>query len=263
MLKAAELLARLPHQTVKCRLRRGAAKRYRIAMYPRYAFLASLAALMLAPLPSRAEPAQAGSSPFATEAIDRSVFKEGEVRRFEGRFKSWRVVCDEVVRLKQRFCSLSTVGADAAGRPVAALIVSTSDEGRPAALIHLPHGVALSQGLEVAAGLPARSAEHQEKVPGKEKQAAKPKEKPGAALKLTFPSCDAQGCMTLWNLTPAQIGALQAGAPLRIRFAMAPARNFWLTPQAAQAPSPVNIVVDGAGFGDAIRASSSYGSPQN
>jgi invasion protein IalB len=231
-------------------------------MYWRYALLASFAALMFAP-PSRAQPAQAGPSPFATEAIDRSVFREGEVRRFEGHFKSWRVVCDEVARLKQRFCSLSTMGADAAGRPVAALIVSTSDEGRPAALIHLPHGVALRQGLEVVAGPPAWSAEHQEKAPGKEKRAAKPKEKPGEALKLTFPSCDAQGCMTLWNLTPAQISALQAGSTLQIRFSMVPARNFWLTPQAGRAPSPVSVVVDGAGFGDAVRASSSYGSPQN
>jgi invasion protein IalB len=218
---------------------------------------------MLAPLASRAQPAQPGSSPFASEAIDRSVFREGEVRRFEGHFKSWRVVCDEVPRLKQRFCSLSTMGADAAGRPVAALIVSTSDEGRPAALIHLPHGVALRQGLEVVAGPPALSAELQEKAPGKEKRAAKPREKPGAALKLTFPSCDAQGCMTLWNLTPAQIDALQAGTMLRMRFSMVPARNFWVTPQASRAPFPVNIVVDGAGFGDAIKASSSNAPPQN
>ena len=85
--------------------------------------------------------------------------------------------------------------------PVAGLIVSTSDEGRPAALIHLPHGVALSQGVEVVAGPPAGSAALREKAPGGGKSAGKPRQN-AAALKLAFPSCDAQGCMTLWNLTP-------------------------------------------------------------
>jgi invasion protein IalB len=226
-------------------------------MLRRYVFLFCLAVLLSAPVPSHAQRGQAGPSAFATEAIDRSVFKEGEVRRLEGHFRSWRVVCDEVIRLKQRFCSLSAMGADAAGRPVAGLIVSTSDEGRPAALIHLQHGVALNRGLEVLAGPPAGDASLKEKVPDKEQRAAKPKEKAGAALKLAFPSCDAQGCMTLWNLTPAQIGALQAGNTLRIRFSMVPARNFWLTPSAGRQASPVGIVAGGAGFGDAIRASTS------
>ena len=167
-------------------------------MVRRLILLSCLAALTPVPAPLRAQPAQAGPSAFATEAIDRGVFKEGEVRRLEGRFRSWRIVCDEVVRLKQRFCSLSTIGADAAGLPVAGLIVSTSDEGRPAALIHLPHGVALSQGVEVVAGPPAGSAALREKAPGGGKSAGKPR-RSEAALKLAFPSCDAQGCMTLWN----------------------------------------------------------------
>ncbi len=231
-------------------------------MVRRLILLSCLAALTPVPAPLRAQPAQAGPSAFATEAIDRGVFKEGEVRRLEGRFRSWRIVCDEVVRLKQRFCSLSTIGADAAGRPVAGLIVSTSDEGRPAALIHLPHGVALSQGVEVVAGPPAGSAALREKAPGGGKSAGKPR-RSEAALKLAFPSCDAQGCMTLWNLTPAQIGALQAGGTLRIRYSMLPARSFWLTPRAARPPSPMGIVVDGAGFADAIRASASNGPTQN
>ena len=158
-------------------------------MVRRLILLSCLAALTPVPAPLRAQPAQAGPSAFATEAIDRGVFKEGEVRRLEGHFRSWRIVCDEVVRLKQRFCSLSTIGADAAGRPVAGLIVSTSDEGRPAALIHLPHGVALSQGVEVVAGPPAGSAALREKAPGGGKSRQAPAERGGVEARLPLMRC--------------------------------------------------------------------------
>ena len=177
--------------------RRAGASCHGDAMHRLYFLPLVLLLALRGPPPASAQ--QAPASPFTSEAIDRGVFKEGEVRRLEGHFLSWRVVCDEVPRIKQRFCSLFTAGADAAGRPVTGLTVSTSDEGRPAAMIRLPHGVSIKRGLEVLTGPPAGNAPPPAKQPLKEK---------AAVLKLAFPSCDAQGCITLWNLTPKQIAAL-------------------------------------------------------
>ena len=202
--------------------------------------------------PPPASAQRAPASPFTSEAIDRGVFKEGEVRRLEGHFLSWRVVCDEVPRIKQRFCSLFTAGADAAGRPVTGLTVSTSDEGRPAAMIRLPHGVSIKRGLEVLTGPPAGNAPPPAKQPLKEK---------AAVLKLAFPSCDAQGCITLWNLTPKQIAALSSGGTLRIKFTTLRSRYLWMTPPTGWQVAQEEAVIDGAGFGDAIKATTSN-SPQ-
>ena len=208
------------------------------------------------PPQARAQGAPAGQA-FTSEAIDRGVFKEGEVRRFEGHFLSWRVVCDEVPRIKQRFCSLFTAGADAAGRPVTVLTVSTSDEGRPAAMIRLPHGVSIKRGLEVLTGPPAGNAP----PPARRARLKQPLKEKAAVLKLGFPSCDAQGCITLWNLTPKQIAALSSGGTLRIKFTTLRSRYLWMTPPTGWQVAQEEAVIDGAGFGDAIKATAGN-SPQ-
>lgn len=181
-------------------------------------------------------------SQYAAPAINRDVFKEGAVRRMEGRFENWRVVCDEVTAERRRFCSLFGSGKTADGSMVGDIVVTTTREGRPAAMLHLPYGVALRAGLTVAA------------TPGSSATGSR-RDKNNRPVKLVFVLCDTQGCMTLWPLTAAQLNALMTGGSLTVRF-----KSMTVTRMAG--PTPVlggaaerEMAISGLGFSDAVKAS--------
>lgn len=191
-------------------------------------------------------PALAGSpqldSQYAGPAINRDVFKEGAVRRTEASFSNWRVVCDEVTAERRRFCSLFGSGQSADGKTMGAIVVTTTREGRPAAMLHLPYGVALRSGLTITA------------TPGAAAANAR-RDKNNRPTKLIFVLCDTQGCMTLWPLTAAQLNALMTGGTLTVRFqSMTLARIAGPTPVLAGAAER-EMAISGLGFSEAVKAS--------
>lgn len=193
-----------------------------------------------------ASPAAAGSpqldSQYADPAINRDVFKEGAVRRSEASFGNWRMVCDEVTAERRRFCSLFGSGQSADGKAMGAIVVTTTREGRPAAMLHLPYGVALRSGLTITA------------KPGAAAAGAR-RDKNNRPTKLVFVLCDAQGCMTLWPLTAPQLMALTSGGALIVQFrTMMVANLAGPTPMLA-GTADRQIAISGVGFSEAVNAS--------
>ena len=149
----------------------------------------------------------AQARPLATPAVDRELFRDGEVQRLDQTFAGWQMVCDDIRRLHQRFCSMRARAFDGRGNPVADFVISTSDSGAPAALVTLAHGVVLSEPVLMALA-----------VPGK---APQPVAKLGPAV------CLPDGCKMVWTLGPATINALRAGVDVAVNFKSARTPAFF------------------------------------
>ncbi len=182
------------------------------------------------------------NQPFASEALDKDLYKQGEIRRFNQKFQNWDVVCDEIIRQKRRFCSLSTYGIDESGLQRVHLTVSTSDEGKPAALLKLPFGIALDKNVEI-------------KI---EPQATQKFQK-SEAIKLIVPYCNEQGCLTIFGLKPSYIEALNNGSLFSIRFWMLEPVNYIKRPLGPKSYIPVELSFSGNGFKEAIQGSMALG----
>ncbi len=187
-----------------------------------------LAATVLASTAARADDA------LASAPIDYSIYRPGEVKRVEQQFAAWQLTCDEIKRLSHKFCSLRGVARASDGTIVAALTVSTDDRGRPAAIVRLPFGTALSDGLVLRrADFSARRR---------------------PMVMVLQPSlCDRQGCEVVWPLVPEDIRTLTSNEPVAIAFHMA-------TPPPALSPLqaafvPVQGTIQTAGFAAALQAS--------
>ena len=197
----------------------------------------ALATLLAATLASRVHAAEGA---LASPAVDRSLYREGEVQRTSRDFGAWTVVCDEVVRLKQRFCSLKTSLRDASRKAVAELFISTGDNGRPAAMLRVAHGAHIGSGVQLTLNRPAPT-----------------RGKPAAALtrKLDFATCDQAACLVVWSLRGDDISALNVGAVVRARLMGVQAVNPFVAPIAT--PARMRIIdasVDGAGFAQAVNS---------
>ena len=175
------------------------------------------------------------SDPFQTPAIDRDLFREGEVRHLRGVYKEWLSVCDEVPRLKQRFCSLYGKGRSLEGRILLGIVVTTSDDGRPAAMLKMPLGIRLSSDVEVSIGNSGSL------------KTTKGLAKADTLTRLRIVRFDLNYCMTLWQLTPLQIAALSGHGALRISFKVPQARFKWttLSPPAEDKIVEASILSDG------------------
>jgi invasion protein IalB len=148
--------------------------------------------------------------PLSSAAVDLTIYRDGEVKRFSSVHGKWIVVCDEVMRLKQRFCSLRTTILDHEGKRVAAMTVSTGQDGRPAALVEMVAQHVRGGTLEIA--IPAAIQAVPSATQGAN-SATQPKQKiapPVAAstMRLRPIGCDADRCSLIWTLQPEQIRAL-------------------------------------------------------
>jgi len=181
----------------------------------------------------------AGEEYLATPAVDRSIYRDGQVRRTGATVGAWSVVCDEVVRLRQRFCSLATLGRDAAGAARVGLTVSTDDDGKPAALLRLPLGVVLHDGVEVSVspGAPAP------------KRRAQPVDPP---MRLNVVTCNSDACLTAWSLTATQLAALNGAGALKFRYRTAASGRFGM--DLTKNEAPVEAAVNCLGFAEAVQA---------
>lgn len=179
-------------------------------------------------------------APLTSVAIDPTLYRDGAITRFSGAFGAWTYVCDEVTKLKQRFCSLRSVIKSAMGIPVANLTVSTGQDGRPAGLLVMAAQQVTRFGVEVLATAPLVSS-----------AATDAKSKPRPAMRVYPASCAADICQLVWSLPPVQIDALNTGGGLILRY-VPPS-------QGASEPAPAGRVVDipiaADGFAAAVQAS--------
>lgn len=187
---------------------------------------------------------RAADGALASPAIDRTLFRDGEVKRSTGEFGAWTAVCDEIVRLKQRFCSLKASFYDASHQPIAEVLVSTGDNGRPAAMFRVALGAHIGSGVRVWL----------EPITAGGRAAAKPQPQPNSR-QLDYVVCDRTLCAAVWSLGPADIKALNAGATLRARITRLRAFSPMSAPIAApQYLQAVEGVVAGEGFSQAVNA---------
>jgi invasion protein IalB len=177
----------------------------------------------------------------ASAPIDVSIFRDGEIKRSVEDYGGWTLSCDEVVRLRHRYCSLSAPLRVLGGAPVGTVVVSTGDDGRPAALLRLPNGLALASGVVVTFVSPDGGAGRHNPVNG--------------PLTHAFVSCDAAGCSVLWTLAAREVVALNQGAALQIRFQRVTALPPFSFRVAAAPSAAIDAKADGAGFAAAVAAS--------
>lgn len=210
-------------------------------MWPRFLMLLIP---LLAHDAAREAKAQAG---LASPMVNTAIYREGQVRRSSAHFADWTLVCDEIIALKQRFCSLR---AKPSSNPYVAALsidVSTGDNGRPAALLHLPLAVSVAFGVEVAvdsrsnAGLWRKS-----RTPIKVE-----------AARVAIDTCDEQECLAAWSLPASSIQALNASAGLHFTFCATQTDPLEFAVDLRRQSCRVKTLgfVSGLGFRDAIEAS--------
>jgi invasion protein IalB len=183
----------------------------------------------------------------SSQAVDPSIYRDGEVKRFSSKHGQWVVVCDEITRLKQRFCSLRSAIVGADGGRVGELTVSTGQDGRPAALLKMftsdIRGGELT--ITIAKALPSRPATVSTTPQVKTK---KVKSETAATTRLRPAACDAGTCTLIWTLKPEQIRALNDGIGLELS----------VTPGASLLPNQhvaTRLVVSAEGFKEAVEQS--------
>lgn len=212
---------------------------------PRIALARSSAvvAALLGPAAAvRADPAAVPS--FASPMVDPSLFRDGAVRRSTGRFGFWTVTCDEVAGLNQRFCSLKAAAARNPYGQTVAVDVSTDDDGRPAALLHLPLAVSVPFGVRVATA-PRVAA------PGRGRRIAP------TGRTVAIARCDARECLAVLSLAPSDLTALDGGAGLTLTTCATRPGGLEFATDLARSGCAVRLAspLSGAGFRAAVQAS--------
>lgn len=198
--------------------------------------LLALSAVIYTACATWAEPVRAQQRPvaaFSSAPVDLSLYRPEAVRRWAKQSAGWRIACDEIIPLQRRFCSLSTAAHPSHGALLASLTISTGQDGRPAALLVLPHGVFLPDGVSLKA----------------EGAKATPR-------RLRMTACDANACQLVYEPARTEIGVLRSGGALRFSF------EIWSAPSAADAASlsdskrrrQVTVMISGAGFQQALAA---------
>lgn len=226
--------------------------------------LAHVTCVIVAALPANAEgrPVTQG---FSTAAVDRELFRDGEVRRRNERFAAWSLDCDEIPRLGQRYCSLRSMARDATGLAIAEFTLSTDENGKPAALIGLPFGIDLASPVAIEAAHSMVLGQPSAGLAASARTIAKSGKRTGAAkgavataiLRFTVrPAvCDRSGCQIVLALKPADIAALRAGTGLKIRFTASGRDGRGFTVRSDAPSRPIEGVIVSEGFGEALEAS--------
>jgi invasion protein IalB len=196
---------------------------------------------------SRGE-AQAPTAPLTSAPIDPSIYRDGEVRRFTSVHGNWRVVCDEVTRLRQRFCSLRSAVAGADGAVTAELTVSTGQDGRPAGLLKI--AATLVHGGSVEITTPGASANPEPSSKGK----AKPAPTPPAKTALKPVGCDERICTFIWTLRADQITALNDGRGLNLLAVAGPGLDSLASFKPVK-PRTIALNIAAEGFKEAVAVS--------
>ena len=158
--------------------------------------------------------AQTRNDALTSAAIDPTIYRDGEVRRFSSVHGNWRIVCDEVTRLHQRFCSMRSLIAQTDGSVVAELTISTGQDGRPAALLKITDALVRDGTLDVVVppdAAPPSTAKTAAAIRKSTPQKGRTPP-PRSVTRLTAVTCDRRLCTLIWTLRPEQIAA---AAPIR------------------------------------------------
>ena len=177
-------------------------------------------------------------------AIDATLYRDGAITRFSGQHDAWRYVCDEVKQLKQRFCSLRTDVRDISGALLAEMTVSTGEDGRPAALLRMASNQLTDDGVDIVSGPPPAMG-----APGQ--QPGQPKAAKKTVYRVYPAACESGVCQLIWTLQPGQIAALNSGAGLLMRYAVAPS-GVAPAISAPKSPPTIEANIRGAGFVTAL-----------
>lgn len=109
--------------------------------------------------------------PFASPAIDPSLFKEGVIESYRATFEDWEINCQQVVRLLSRVCNMSSDVVDEEDHAKGRMLLATDDAGRPsimlsvAAPLRLDRPVLMKTSFEVPrAGKKPKSTTYQRKL---------------------------------------------------------------------------------------------------
>jgi invasion protein IalB len=185
-------------------------------------------------------PARAGDA-FSSPAIDPSLFKPEAIRRIEGEVGAWRYVCDEVIPLKRRICSLNTFLYDENGGAVGAFVVSTDERGRPAALVRLRPPLAISQGLQLRASYEVKNGAKRRTV--------------AYADKIAVKLCDDKICTAFLYLRDEAVYALSIMQNIRIDYVSAQSGLASWRPGFESMYVKKTAYVKGDGFSQALERS--------
>jgi len=200
-----------------------------------------LPALIGQGLPVAAQKEFAPVAAFASSPLDARLYRPDAIRHFQHHAGAWKLACEEIIPLKRRFCSLSTIVSLRQGPQLAALTLSTGQNGRPAALLRMPHGTILARGAQLRAGQ------------GKGGKASKP----GAQRRLRPAACDQGGCTFIFEPARAELLALREGHALHIIFwRWKAARDGWIAPSLADPAQheQITLRISGEGFAQAMAA---------
>lgn len=202
----------------------------------------------LAQTPPRFAPPRFAPPGLASPGVDADAYAPGSVRRYSERHGAWTLRCEEIARLRQRFCDLGARG-EGDGFSVS-LTVTTSDAGRPAGLLQAPLGVLMTEPILVAAQPPA-GATAQSRARGK--RAAAPE--PPKPTRLRLLSCAPTGCATVWPLAAGEIDALSQGRALDITLAALKPTPIWTRLAPWSERVTLKATIPGDGFAKALAAS--------
>lgn len=181
------------------------------------------------------------SAGLTSPMMNRAIFRDGQVQRLTGQFGAWTVVCDEIASLKQRYCSLRSSTLRTSDGRGTVVDVSTGDDGKPAALLHLPVAVSVAFGVSVDAGT----------VAVKGSRTAK------AQRKLTIVTCNDKECLAVWNLRAPDIQALNTGSGVTFTVCTTRPGNLEFATDLRQKSCAAKMagLLPSTGFKEAIQAS--------
>ena len=196
-----------------------------------------LAGLLLLAQPQTAL-AQMTSS-VTSPAFDAKVYNANAIKQSQKKFANWSLICADLQDLNRRFCNLASLAKAADGNFFVAIVVSTTDDGKPAAVLRMPLSVSLREGVEVASSAAATKKPKPDKTPPRH---------------IDFASCEQQICTSILPLKPTDLAALSGRGGLRLRIHVLTAQQ----PQQVSLMLPsktLDVVFDGAGFAEALQAS--------
>ena len=194
---------------------------------------------------SAAAMAQSNPAAIASAPIDPAIFRDGEVRRLTGAFGVWNVVCDEVIRQSRRYCSLKAQLTGQESR--AHITISTGDDGRPAAILLVPHGIVLSRPivLRFAAGASPKTLANR----------ASPQHLILYQRPLRMLNCSREACQIVWTLHPAELMHLRRGDHLSLGyFIWRRQKGISATLDDPRTHAGSTLGVTGKGFAEAVQA---------
>ena len=201
------------------------------------ALLATLLTTAWAP-PASAQMSTGVTSP----AFDSKVYNPDAVAQSRKDFGHWTLVCADIQGLNRRFCNVTSLASAPDGKFFVAIVVSTTDDGKPAAILRMPLLVSLREGVEVATSAAS---------------AAKTKTKLAKAAnrRVDFVNCEQQLCTSILPLAPTDLAALVGRGHMNLRVHVLVNDASIQTASLLPTSKPLDVVFDGTGFAEALQAS--------